>query len=149
MARVKLSADESRQITRILDEMSPRVEEFFADACLALTGEEWELLDSYVKTRLRAALEVSTCLQAVADTVGCDSMSYPGRGKETFVAASLRAWRDSYSPIRDPWRIAVLAERIEGGEKRVMADVDALEAIAADRMFRSFEQQCRELLGSD
>lgn len=146
MARAVLTADESRRIGDVLSEMRPLIDEFFRDARTRLSPNEWQLLWSYTESCIRNTLEIGCCLHAIAEAYGCLWMGYPGRGRETFVADSLRAWRDSFAPIKDPWRVGIVAERMDGGEKRLIADVTTLEAMACDRLFARFEEECERLL---
>ncbi|MFP5298664.1 MAG: hypothetical protein ACLGHL_06740, partial [Actinomycetota bacterium] len=146
MARVVLTADESRRIEEVLSEMRPLIAEFFTDARRGLSQRDWELLWSYTEACISSALQVGSCLHAIAEAHSSPSVGYPGRGRDTFVSDSLRAWRDSFAPIKDPWRLAIVAERMPGGEKRLIADVTTLEAMASDRLFARFDDECERLL---
>lgn len=146
MADVVLTADERRRIQEVLLEIEPVVDEFFGDARPLLSEDEWRLMRDYAHACVKGALQVGICLRAVAETHGCRAIEYPGRGSDTFVADCLRAWRDSFAPIRDPWRLALISEKLNGGEKRLMADVATLEAMAADRLYASFDEECARLL---
>jgi hypothetical protein len=63
-----------------------------------------------------------------------------------FVRESLAAWRDAFAPVPQIWRLAPVLEIVPGGEERVLADVATLEVMAANRMFRSLDEQCASLV---
>lgn len=129
----------------IVREMDEEFESFLADARSDLSLEEWELIKDYAAGCVRQALEVGAMLRAIAMRDGCGA-AHPGRGKEVFVRDALVAWRDAYAPIRDVWRISLVFDRIEGGERRLLADVATLEAMAANRMFDALDEEAAALL---
>ena len=140
MGRFVFTEAERSRRAEIAAELDDTIEEFFADARVVLTDGEWELLVCYVRSCLDRALEVGAMLHAVAATSE-KRTAYPGRGREAFVRAGLAAWKDSFAPIPQVWRVATLFERIPGGERRVLADVDTLEVIAGGRMFVSLDEE--------
>ena len=140
MGRFVFTQSERQRHAEVAAQLEGSIEEFFADARLVLTDCEWDLLVSYVRACLNRALEVGSMLHAIAQT-GARRTAYPGRGREAFVRAGLAAWKDSFAPIPHVWRVATLFDRIPGGERRVLADVDALEVIAGSRMFVSLDEE--------
>jgi len=42
-----------------------------------------------------------------------------------------------------------VAERVPGGERRVLAEVETLEEMAANRLFNSLDEESRRLFGAD
>lgn len=139
---------ERKRIDAIAFELSDVAAEFFADARPAISDEEWHVLSDFAAAAVRRALEVAPLLHAIVDMQPC-SLPYPGRGRETFVRAGLAAWRDSFAPIREPWRLAPIFAKVPGGEARILADVSALEVMAANRMFSSLDDQCAALLAQE
>ena len=105
--------------------------------------------DLLPRSCIRRALEIGTLLHAVVDQQENTGFAYPGTGREPFVRAGLAAWKDSFAPVVDVWRLCPIFERIPGGEQRVMADVAALEVMAANRMFTSLDEQYSEFFASD
>lgn len=146
MAEVLLSADEQQQISAIVEELMGVVDDFFVDARPALSGDEWTVLTEYAGARMRRLLEVGKSLHAVVDAHGGGSPPYSGRGREAFVSQALGAWRDSFSPIKDPWRLALFFHKIPGGEQRLLADASTLETMAANRLYSSLDAECERLL---
>ena len=140
MGRFVFTEAERDRRDEVAAELEESIDEFFADARLTLTDGEWELLVDYVRACLDRALEVGAMLHAIASTSEKGN-AYPGRGREPFVRAGLAAWKDSFAPIPHVWRVATLFDRIPGGERRVVADVDALEVIAGGRMFVSLDEE--------
>jgi hypothetical protein len=149
VAEIVTHEAERRLIAEILRELGDVADGFFADARAVLSDDEWALLIEYATASARRVLEVGTSLHAVAAAHEETAGRYPGRGRTTFVRAGLRAWRDSYAPIRDVWRIAPVAERVPGGERRVLAEVETLEEMAANRLFNSLDEESRRLFGAD
>jgi hypothetical protein len=103
----------------------------------------------YATARVRRVLEVGTSLHALVDAHESSSWAYAGRGRDAFVRAGLTAWRDCYSPIRQPWRLASIVDRLPGGERRFLADVATLETMAANRLFTSLDDECARLVAAD
>jgi hypothetical protein len=141
-----LTSDERERIERIASEFGDIAEEFFRDVRPTLSCAEWALLTRYAAGRVRRTLEVGLLLHALVETQQNDALPYPGRGRETFVRAALAAWGDSFAPIRDAGRLGSVFAKVEGGERRVLADVSTLEVMAANRMFASLDDQCAALL---
>lgn len=140
MAEIAFTPDERARIERISRELDGALEEFFDDVRHVLSIEQWNSLACYVRACVRRALEVGTLLHAVVDAQrGCTA--YKGRGRSAFVKQGLEAWRDSFSPIDDIWRLASVFAVVPGGEKRVLADVATLEVMAANRMFVPLDEQ--------
>ena len=149
MARVRLSAAETARADKIAVELDSSFEEFLADARPDLSDEQWELLAGYTHQCVRRALVVGSLLHAVVDSECAASFPYRGRGREVFVRDAIAAWRDSFAPIPDAWKLVSIFEKVPGGEQRVMADVATLEVMAANRMFASLDDQCAEFLASE
>lgn len=147
VADCTFTSQERKRIDAISFDLSDVVEEYFADARETLSEEDWQLLADYAKARINRVLELVPLLHALVDRQR-DALPYPGRGRATFVRSALTAWRDSFSPIEDTWRLAPVLLKIEGGEQRVMADVAALELVAVDRLMHPWEEQCAALLSS-
>ena len=145
VAECIFTSTERKRIDSIAFELSDAVEDFLGDARESLSIEEWDILSGYVMASIRRVLEVGPLLHAVVDKQE-GALPYPGRGREAFVRAALLAWRDSFAPIKEVWRLAPILEKVEGGERRVLADIAALEVMAANRMFTSLDDQCAELL---
>lgn len=145
MAEFIFTSTERKRIDTVAFEFVEIIDEFFGDVRYSLTDDEWCLLTDYASARVRRTLEVGPLLHALVDRLP-DALPYPGRGRETFVRAALAAWRDSFAPIREAWKLMSIFEKIEGGERRVLADVATLEVMAANRMFASLDDQCAALL---
>ena len=148
MAEIAVTAAERKRIDAVAAELDDTIEEFFSDLHPSLTTEEWDLLICYARSCVRRALEVGSLLHAVVDAQQSAGVPYPGRGREPFVRAGLAAWKDSFAPVVDVWRLCPIFERIEGGEQRLLADVGALEVMASNRMFTSLDQQYSEFFAS-
>lgn len=149
MAHCRFTQAERERIEWIDRELDLVIDEFFSDAREKLPHDEWSFLKSYASACVRRALEVGALLRAVADARCGTPVPYPGRGRETFVREGLAAWRDSFAPIPDVWRLAPIFERVPGGECRALADVTALEVMAANRMFDSLDEQYQAFFTSD
>ena len=148
VAEVVLTPGERRRIAEVLEELTRVGEGFFGDARSRLSADEWTLLVGYAAACVRRVLEVGTSLRAVVAAHEGGAASGCGAGGEAFVRAAMRAWVDSYATIEDVWRVSLLFDRIPGGEKRVMAEVAVLEAMAANRMFTSLDEECARFLSS-
>jgi hypothetical protein len=148
VAKITLSRTEADRIERISDELDEIIDEFFADARPGLSCQEWDLLKAYASACVRRAIEVGAMLHAVVDGHPSRLRPYPGRGRDVFVKAGLRAWRDSFAPIPEVWKIGAVLDEVAGGEQRVLADVETLEVMAANRMFESLDDQCASFLSS-
>lgn len=148
MAQISLTPSEMQQIEKIAGELDHEIEDFFSDARVDLSDEGWALLTTYARACVRRALEVGSLLHGVVDGHSARRRPYPGRGREVFVKSALVAWRDSFAPIPEIWKLGPVLESVTGGEKRVVADVETLEVMAANRMFASLDDQCASLLGS-
>jgi hypothetical protein len=148
MAHCILTPDEREKIETIALELDGAIDEFFNDAKAVLLCDEWEFLKRYANACVHRALEVGAMLRSMAQARAA-STPYPGRGGETFVREGLAAWRDSFAPMPDVWRLAPIFEKIEGGECRGLADVAALEVMAANRMFTSLDEQYQAFFASD
>jgi hypothetical protein len=146
MPELKLSPGERAQMGRVANELDITIREFFADARDLLTEEQWDLLVGYAGACITRALEVGGLLHAVVDAQCSRAVEYRGRGREVFVRESLAAWRDAFAPVPQIWRLAPVLEIVPGGEERVLADVATLEVMAANRMFRSLDEQCASLV---
>ena len=140
MGRFVFTQAERERHVEVAAQLEESIEDFFSDARAILSEPEWDLLLDYVRACLTRALEIGSMLHAIAQVRGRRT-AYPGRGREAFVRAGLAAWKDSFAPIPHVWRVATLFERIPGGERRVLADVDALEVIAGSRMFVSLDEE--------
>ncbi|MDQ4145494.1 MAG: hypothetical protein M3198_17490 [Actinomycetota bacterium] len=149
MAQIDITPGELARIEEIAAELDGVVDDFFRDARRILSCDQWGLLTGYACACVRRALELGVLLHGVVDAHASCRLAYPGRGREVFVKAGLDAWRDSFAPMAEVWRLAPVLELVPGGESRVMADVETLEVMAANRMFVSLEDQCAEFLGSE
>lgn len=149
MAEVVLSPEERTRIGEILQELGGAIDDFFAEARPALTCDEWSVIVEYATARMRRVLEIGTSLHAVVDAhEGC-APAYAGRGRESFVRSALEAWRDSFTTIKDPWRIALIVDKLPGGEACLLADVATLETMAANRLFSSLDDQWARMFASE
>ena len=147
MAHCSFTSDEKRRIDEVAQELDGTIVDFFGDARSVLSEQEWTLLTRYAASCVRRALEVGAMLRAVAEAgVG---EAYAGRGRETFVRDALAAWRDSFAPVPDVWRLAPIFEKMPGGECRAIADVTALEVMATNRMFTSLDDQYQTFFASE
>lgn len=144
-----LTERERERIAEILGELCSTIDDFFGDARAALSCDEWALLVAYATARMRRVLEVGTSLHAVVDAHEGSTAPFRGRGRDAFVRAALRSWSDCYPAIPDPWRLSLFFDRVTGGERRVLADVATLEAMAANRLFTSLDDECDRLLTPD
>jgi hypothetical protein len=148
MARCILTPDELGKIETIAVELDGAIDEFFNDAKEVLLCDEWDFLKRYTGACIRRALEVGAMLRALSHARSA-ATPYPGRGCDTFVREALAAWRDSFAPVPDVWRLAPIFEKIEGGECRALADVAALEVMAANRMFTTLDEQYQAFFATD
>ena len=148
MAEVVLSRDERERIDTVAAELEDTIVDFFDDLRGGLAVDEWDLLTGYARSCIRRALEIGALLHAVVDAQQSCGVPYPGRGREPFVKAGLAAWKDSFAPVVDVWRLCPVFQRVEGGEQRVLADVAALEVMAANRMFTSLDDQYSSFFAS-
>jgi hypothetical protein len=149
VAECSFTSSDRERIDAIVFELNGAIEEFFEDAKSDLSAAEWDLLASYAGASVRRVLEIGPLLHAIVDKQCSAAIPYPGRGRETFVRAALSAWRDSFTPVAEVWRLAPIFDKVQGGECRVLADVSALEVMAANRMFTSLDEQCAALLPPD
>jgi hypothetical protein len=147
MPEIALTPIERQRIDAAVAEIDEVVVEFFEDARPALSCEEWDVLVTYARACIRRAVEIGTLLHGVVDSQCPNAIPYPGRGRDVFLREGLAAWRDSFAPIAQVWKLAPVVELVPGGEKRVLADVATLEVMAANRVFGSLDQQCATLLG--
>lgn len=141
-----MTPGEREQIESAVCELDPVIVEFFEDARPALSETEWEALLAYARACVRRALEIGALLHGVVDSQCPDVIPYPGRGRAVFLRDGLAAWKDAFAPVAQVWKLAPVMERVQGGEKRFLADVATLEVMAANRAFGSLDQECRALL---
>ena len=147
MPEISLTPAERGRIDAAAAEVDASILEFFEDARPSLSCDEWETLVAFARACVRRAVEIGTMLHGVVDSQCPGAIPYPGRGRETFLREGLAAWRDSFAPMPQVWKLAPVMERVPGGEKRFLADVATLEVMAANRAFGSLDQQCEALLG--
>lgn len=148
MCGIVLSCEDRQRIALIERELELTLETFMADERGALSEQQWALLKAYAAGCVRQVLEVGTTLHRLAGEHDC-GFAHTGRGAESFVRAGLAAWRESFAPIAEVWRVAELFDKIEGGERRLLAEVATLEAMAANRMFRSWDEAAAKLFTHD
>ncbi|HEX2058951.1 MAG TPA: hypothetical protein VHI71_11360 [Actinomycetota bacterium] len=146
MPEISLTKAERDAIDTAAGELDGIIVEFFEDARPLLSSDEWETLVAYARACVRRAVEIGTLLHGVVDSQCPNAIPYPGRGRDVFLREGLAAWRDAFAPIPQVWKLAPVAERVPGGEKRILADVATLEVMAANRAFGSLDQQCQALL---
>jgi hypothetical protein len=149
MPETSLTPVEKERIDAAVGEVEPSISEFFDDARAALSVEEWQTLLAYARACVRRAVEIGTMLHGVVDSQCPNAIPYPGRGRDVFLREALAAWRDAFAPMPQVWKLAPVMERVPGGEKRVLADVATLEAMAANRAFGSLDRQCEALLSRE
>lgn len=145
MAEIALDPEERRRVETVAEELDLAIDEFLFDARERISSEEWELLLGYSRACVRRVLEVGILLHAVVDSQS-RRIEYPGRGRDVFVRDGLAAWRDSFAPVPEVWKLAPVFESIPGGEQRVLAEVATLEVMAVNRMFESLDDQCASFL---
>ena len=148
MADVLLTPGTRQRIDAVANEVERYIFEFFADLRGGIAPEDFDLVVEYARACILRALEIGALLHAVVDAQEAGGVAYPGRGREPFVKAGLAAWKDSFAPVVDVWRLCTVFEKVRGGEQRVMADVAALEVMAANRMFSSLDDQYSEFFAS-
>jgi hypothetical protein len=146
MVSLALSRSDEERLAAIAGELEYSINEFFGEFRDLLTDDQWALLRCYAGACIRRALDVGALLHAVVDAQQHRVIPYAGRGRETFVRDALLAWKDSFAPMRDVWRLGPVFERIPNGEKRILADVAVLEVMAANRAFATLDEQCAALL---
>lgn len=146
MPEISVTPAEREALDAAAAEVDGIIVEFFDDARPALSGAEWETLLTYARACVRRAVEIGTLLHGVVDSQCPNAIPYPGRGRDVFLREGLEAWRDSFAPMAQVWKLAPVIERVPGGEKRFLADVATLEVMAANRAFGSLDQQCQALL---
>lgn len=149
MPDISLTPAERARIDEAAADVDASIVEFFEDARPSLSCEEWETLLTFTRACVRRAVEIGTLLHGVVDSQCPDAIPYPGRGRATFLREGLAAWRDSFAPMAQVWKLAPVMERVPGGEKRFLADVATLEVMAANRAFGSLDLQAQALLGRD
>lgn len=130
-------------------ELRSTIDDFFCDARCGMSLEQWEQLTNYASACVRRVLEVGSLLHSIADAREKSAIPYAGRGRRTFVRGALDAWKDSYAPVAEPWKLALLFEHIPGGEKRVFADIAALEVMAANRLSASLDDEYERLFATE
>lgn len=148
MAEIRLTPAELEQVDAVAIELEPTIGEFFSDLRQDLSEEHWQLLMTYTRACVRRALEVGVHLHALVDAQGACAVAYPGRGRQSFVRAGLAAWKDSFAPIPEVWRLCAVFDRVPDGEHRIMGEVGVLEVMAANRMFSSLDDQYSEFFAS-
>ena len=148
MAEVRVAPAEESRVALVAAEMDAEFAAFFSDVKELLSPASWDLLHEYARACILRALELGVLLHAVVDAHGSRGVPYKGGGRDAFVRRGVAAWRESFAPVRDVWRLAAVFSAVPGGERRVMGDVETLEVMATNRMFVSLEQQCSELLGT-
>jgi hypothetical protein len=148
MPDIILSDADRRRIEQTAQELDQVIEEFFGDDRAALPAEDWDLLMGYVKACVRRAAEIGVLLDAIVTSQG-DIFEYPGRGRDVFVRHALAAWKDSFAPVAEVWRLGPVFAAVAGGERRVLADVATLEAMVANRVSGSLDERYRGLLAED
>lgn len=140
MAEVTISANERSRLEAVASDLDLTIDEFMFDARERLTRDQWELLLDYSRACVRRVLEIGLMLHGVVDSQ-CRRIEYPGRGREVFVRDSLAAWRDSFAPVPEVWKLAPIFAAVPGGEQRVMAEIATLEVMAVNRMFDSLDAE--------
>lgn len=148
MAEIAVSPAERKRIDAVAAELDIAIDDFFSDLRSELAEGEWDLLVRYARSCVRRALEIGVLLHAVVDAQQASGVPYPGRGREPFVRAGLAAWKDSFAPVVDVWKLCSVFQKVEGGEQRILADVGALEVMASNRMFTSLDEQYSEFFAS-
>lgn len=141
VAEVVLSPSETERIAAIAAELEGVAADLLADCRARLSHDHWRLLEGYAAACVRRALEVGSMLHGVAAAADGCGVPHAGRGRDGFVRAALAAWRECYAPVPEVWRLAPVFAAVEGGERRVLAEVATLEAMAANRMFASLDEQ--------
>lgn len=140
-----LTPQERTKIEVVAAELDVAIDEFLFDARDTLTPDQWELLLSYARACVNRVLEVGSLLHAVVDAQHA-RVEYPGRGRGVFVRDGLAAWRDSFAPVPEVWKLAPIFATVPGGEQRVLADIATLEVMAANRMFDSLDDESAAFL---
>lgn len=138
MPEVTLVARDRTKIEQVASELDLAIDEFLFDARDHITSDQWQLLLEYTRACVRRVLEIGVLLHGVVDSQ-CTSIEYPGRGREVFVRQALAAWKDSFAPVPEVWKLAPVFASVPGGEQRVLADVATLEVMAMNRMFDSLD----------
>ena len=146
MAEVALSAEERDKVEAVASDLDLAIDEFMFDARGQLSCEQWQLLLDYARACIRRVLEVGALLHGVVESQ-CERTEYPGRGREIFVRESLAAWKDSFAPVPEVWKLAPILSAVPGGERRVMAEIATLEVMAANRMFGSLDSESATFFG--
>ena len=146
MPEISLTPAERERVDAAAAEVDASIEEFFDDARPDLSAEEWETLLTYARACVRRAVEIGTLLHGIVDSQCPNAIPYPGRGREVFLREGLAAWKDAFAPMAQVWKLAPVMDRVQGGEKRLLADVATLEVMAANRAFGSLDRECEALL---
>ena len=141
MPQVAPDARERTRIEAVAAELDLAIDEFLFDAHESIGPEQWEQLLDYARACVRRVLEVGVMLHAVVDAQS-SLVEYPGRGREVFVRNALAAWRDSFAPVPEVWKLAPIFASVPGGEQRVVAEISTLEVMALNRMFGSLDAEC-------
>lgn len=135
-----MTAQERTRIEAVAAELDLAIDEFLFDARETTTADQWQLLLEYSRACVRRVLEVGILLHAVVDAQST-RIQYPGRGRRVFVRDALAAWRDSFAPVPEVWKLAPIFASVPGGEQRVLAEIATLEVMAVNRMFDSLDAE--------
>lgn len=148
MAAITFSDQELARIDSILSELDPASHDLMRPYAEKLEVREWELLQDYVRARLRRTLMTGLMAGAVTAVAEAEGLAYPGTGSKAFGRRFKEAWVDSFAPIPDCWRLAPVLARLEDGRSCVLKEILALEAMAENRMFETLDDQLAQLLES-
>lgn len=148
MAAITFSDEELAQVDAVLRELDPGVHELMRGYAEKLREPEWELLQDYVRARIRRTLLTGLLARAVTHVAEAEGLGYPGTGSNAFGRRFKEGWVDSFAPIPHCWRLAPVLASLENESTCVLKDILALEAMAENRMFETLDDQLARLLES-
>ncbi len=141
MAEIVLARHDIAAIEAAIDDLDPSTHELLVSQRVLLGESDWEFAVTYIRQRIRSALELEMMARCLADKAValnlCDR-----RGAEHFLRSKSWTHNFSVSQTTDEY-FAALSSAHEG---RLGRALDALILIAKDQMFGTLDEEYERLL---
>ena len=142
MPRIAFTGEEHARINHVLRELDPATHELTAHWSDLLNGEDWAFLQDYVRTEMRATLEMGMLARSIAAVVNERRLA-----DTTAVDHFLRSttWSRNFGLTDDAEErlMSILGQALDSP---LFLAIEALMQMAEDRMFDTLDSEYRSLL---
>ena len=142
MPRISFTGEEHARINHVLRELDPATHDLTAHWRNLLSGEDWAFLQDYVRTEMRATLEMGMLARSIAAVV--DERRLADKAAVDHFMRST-PWSRNFG-LTDEAEERLMSILGQALDSPLFLAIEALMQMAEDRMFDTLDIEYRSLL---